>query len=715
MIELKGKNNTAKIFTDTAEAGAIGQVINLCNQEFVAGSQIRVMPDCHAGAGCTIGFTMTITDKVCPNLVGVDIGCTDKDTEYLTPKGWRKISEYDGEKIAVYNKDLDQTVFAKPIAYIRKEGDKFFHLKTKYGVDQMLSEEHTCLVEKGSHHREVSRGKKYTITAKDLYDKHTASKLGFRDNFICEIPHLQTESFSELTEAQIRVQVMVMADGSINKNKCYCHFKKSRKIDRCLSLLRKANIEFQVKDRANGTCEISFVPPVKEKRISYFYNASIGQLGVICDEVMHWDYAVDQNAYCSVYKEDVDFVQYAFATKGFRTSISHDKREGKESYRCLVSLKPRVQIAGTPKTDIEIVDSEDGYKYCFTTHTGFWIMRRNGCICVTGNCGMRTIKLDRKEIDYAKLDQVIRENVPSGMKAHNGRIAKFPRMKELKCFRELRNTAYLERSLGTLGGGNHFIEVDVSENEDKYLIIHSGSRNLGYQVAKIYQKFAIEQCSGKDEMYGRKEQIIARYKEAGRKKEIAGALKRLQKEYAHLRPSILEDLCYLTGQFKDDYLHDMQICQEFARMNRGMIARIIIEEMGFGEVNSFETVHNYINFDDNILRKGAVSANDGEKLLIPINMRDGSILGIGKGNADWNNSAPHGAGRVMSRRKAKELLDVDEFKESMKGVYTTSVGLNTLDEAPMAYKGIDDIIDNIGENVAIIEVLKPEYNFKASE
>lgn len=404
MIELTGKYNTAKVFTDVVEETAVGQIINLCNQEFMEGSRIRVMPDCHAGAGCTIGFTMTVTDKVCPNLVGVDIGC-----------------------------------------------------------------------------------------------------------------------------------------------------------------------------------------------------------------------------------------------------------------------------------------------------------------------GMRTIELGKRDIDYAALDRIIRKHVPHRKNAHEGRQFKFHRLHDLKCFRSLKNTAWFERSLGTLGGGNHFIEVDADEDGGKYLIIHTGSRNLGYQVADYYQRLAIDICSGKDKMFEEKQQIIREYKAEGRKNEIQRALKNLEKHYAHLKPSMPRDLCFLTGEYKDDYLHDMRICQQFAVANRDYIAKIILKHLGGRVLSEFETVHNYINFDDSILRKGAVSANQGEMLLIPINMRDGCILGVGKGNADWNNSAPHGAGRLMSRSKAKDTLDLAEFKQSMEGVFTTTVGLDTLDEAPMAYKRMEDIVDNIADAVTIKKILKPEYNFKASE
>jgi RNA-splicing ligase RtcB len=329
-------------------------------------------------------------------------------------------------------------------------------------------------------------------------------------------------------------------------------------------------------------------------------------------------------------------------------------------------------------------------------------------------CGMLTVNIGKHFIVFQKLDDVIRDFIPFGRNVHEGRVARFD-LTQLKCYRNLKDTKRLERSIGSLGGGNHFIEVDVDDNGDYYLVIHSGSRNLGHQVATYYQNLAVELCSGRDKMYAEQEDIIRTYKEQGRRSEIQNEIKKLMRRYTNLFPSLPEDLCYLTGKYKDDYLCDMELCQRFAIDNRRMMANIIIKKMGFEEEDGFETIHNYISFDDNILRKGAISARGGESVLIPINMRDGCIIGVGKGNVDWNYSAPHGAGRLMSRNKAKEVLKLNEFQDSMNGIFTTSVGQDTLDEAPMAYKSIDDIINNIGDTVIVQQIIKPVYNFKASE
>ena len=331
-------------------------------------------------------------------------------------------------------------------------------------------------------------------------------------------------------------------------------------------------------------------------------------------------------------------------------------------------------------------------------------------------CGMLTIELGQAELDLEKLDHIIRQYIPNGKNVHEGRVVKFPKLQELYCYRDLKDSKRLERSIGTLGGGNHFIEVDIDDDGNKYLIIHSGSRNLGKQVAEYYQNLAVELMQGKDELYKKQQEIIDAYKASGRRKEIQSAIKELHRTFQPNKLGIPKELCYLEGEYREKYLHDMKICQEYAVANRYYIGKIILEHMGINSTtHNFETIHNYIDMESNIVRKGAISAKEGELLLIPINMRDGCIYGRGKGNEDWNCSAPHGAGRLMSRSKAKEDLSLEEFQETMAGIYTTSVGTATLDEAPMAYKPMESIVENIKDTVDIIKILKPIYNFKASE
>ncbi len=326
-------------------------------------------------------------------------------------------------------------------------------------------------------------------------------------------------------------------------------------------------------------------------------------------------------------------------------------------------------------------------------------------------CGMYTVNLGTRKLDLEKLDEIT-HYIPSGKSVWNGRQEKFEDLQALKCYRYLKDTRRLERSLGTLGGGNHFIEIDKSSDGNNYLIIHSGSRNLGKQVAEYYQGLAIELNEGKEEYYLMRDKIITEYKAQGRRSEIQKALDELV--WNKIDSTIPDDLCYLYGKYMRDYLHDVAICQNFARRSRELMAEIIIGKLHCPSKESFHTIHNYIDIDEMILRKGAISAHKGEKVLIPINMRDGSVIAIGKGNPEWNYSAPHGAGRIMSRNKAKETLSLETYQQEMAGIYTTSVNEKTLDEAPMAYKSLNDIIDVIEESVDVIEVMKPIYNFKAN-
>ena len=326
-------------------------------------------------------------------------------------------------------------------------------------------------------------------------------------------------------------------------------------------------------------------------------------------------------------------------------------------------------------------------------------------------CGMYTVKLEDKVLDFEKIDEAC-HFIPSGKRVWDGRIERFP-ITELRCYRYLRDSRRLERSLGTLGGGNHFVEIDQAKDGTYYLIIHSRSRNLGKQVADYYQSLAVDLHKGKEKYFNQRDAIIKTYKEQGRRSEIQDALKELRKNFEEQDLFVPEDLCWLYGSFMEDYLHDVEICQQFARRNREKMAEVLLERTGMRAAESFHTIHNYIDTDERILRKGSIAAHKGEMVLIPINMRDGSVVAVGKGNPEWNYSAPHGAGRLMSRTKAKESIDLEDYKEAMKGVYTTSVGHGTLDEAPMAYKSLEDIIDVIWESVDIIDIMKPVYNFKA--
>jgi RNA-splicing ligase RtcB len=320
-------------------------------------------------------------------------------------------------------------------------------------------------------------------------------------------------------------------------------------------------------------------------------------------------------------------------------------------------------------------------------------------------CGMLATKLEETEIDLKQLDETINRYVPSGFNVHD--TAKF-KSKADKIIAPI-DIALAFRSLGTLGGGNHFIELDRDDAGALWLVIHTGSRHLGLEVAHHYQELGyknLKQGCVREESKA----IIESLKAQGKEKEIQKTLTALHK---NTEPKIPKDLCYVDGSTMDEYLHDMYYTQNHAKLNRKAIADIILDKMGLHMTDSIETIHNYIDIEHKILRKGSVSACAGERLIIPINMRDGSLLCTGHGNPDWNNSAPHGAGRILSRSEAKDKILFKDFEESMKGIYSTSVVESTIDESPMAYKPLNEIIRNIKDTVNIDTVIKPIYNFKA--
>lgn len=331
-------------------------------------------------------------------------------------------------------------------------------------------------------------------------------------------------------------------------------------------------------------------------------------------------------------------------------------------------------------------------------------------------CGMLTTYLGKIDIDYEKLDNYIRENIPCGCnvreKPADEELANSV-LRSLKCRSYIENKERIIKSLGTLGGGNHFIEIDEDEYGGKYLVIHSGSRNLGVQVANYYQEIAVASTLNQSKSLMQKKYEENKYNMINRFKGI-GLEKNLQDIIVMLKEDQTEKdkICYLKGKNFEDYIHDMILCQNFASANRFSIKKDILSQINGAGTYCFETVHNYIS-SDYIVRKGAIKADKGRIVLIPMNMRDGSIIGIGLGNEDWNCSAPHGAGRLMSRIKAKENIDIEEFKNSMNGVYSSTVNEFTLDEAPQAYKPMEEIVEQISDTVKILKVIKPVYNFKA--
>ena len=346
-------------------------------------------------------------------------------------------------------------------------------------------------------------------------------------------------------------------------------------------------------------------------------------------------------------------------------------------------------------------------------------------------CGMRILNLGKlSEIDFHAFHEHIRGNVPSGMIVREDRFGFKPLVgeemdiyreakqlvTELHCYRELKDSGRINKAIGSLGGGNHFIELDKDDEDNVYLVIHTGSRNLGKQVAEIYQAKAVKHLTpGADEFEQTIKNTIDEYKAAGRRDELQSVIKKMRKKHQEAEPRLPAALCYVEGEGREHYLHDMRLCQRWAVLNRKLISLLLLRFFpGVVVKEEFESVHNYIS-DENIIRKGSISAAEGERCIIPLNMRDGSLLCTGKGNPDWNYSAPHGAGRVLRRTQAYEKITMEDFEASMKGIYSESVNDFTRDESPMVYKPAEEIITNIGDTVNIDTIIRPIFNFKASK
>ena len=336
-----------------------------------------------------------------------------------------------------------------------------------------------------------------------------------------------------------------------------------------------------------------------------------------------------------------------------------------------------------------------------------------------------------KDIDFHTFNEFILKAIPSGRNHRSEEylplVQKYMEryseaksiIRQIRCYRELKEVKRLDKSIGTLGGGNHFIELDKDEQGIHYLVVHTGSRNLGKQVAEIYQKLAVKCQSGWAEMMEEQNRLIAEYKQMGRKNELQEVIRNLHNSFRMRKPTIPTELSYLEGNFREDYLHDMRLCQRWAVINRRLIVDLLLDfllENGYvaASNDAFESVHNYIG-DDNIIRKGAISARKGEQCIIPMNMRDGSLICIGKGNEDWNYSAPHGAGRVMSRSQAFKQISMNDFTQSMNGIYSETITEATKDECPMVYKPMDEIIANIADTVDVVNIIEPIFNYKAAE
>lgn len=717
-----------KIFAKTIEDEAIVQIERLCNSDAYRDSRIRIMPDC-------------LPDY----------------SEILTDKGYKKISELTlNDKIANYDSKDGCIFFDFPKNIIKRQkriDEKIYEFYNKVkNISITASENHRMAV----------------IGNMDLKAKE-CNNLIIKD-FIFNGHGLKTNINNLYSNNDIRIISWIVGDGSFkithnNRSDNYrirFGLKKERKINRLLQLLNEENIQYSI-ITDNKQTTITINTKCSKKYLDYlnyrkhfpinFILINREQAKKLLEELIQidGDYETYKNKrgyrLNSKSKEDLDIIQ-AIITINFGKSIIK-KREVSNSFidKSIIYYLNYVndEIIKKDKSGYgknKIIKKEklyNGFLVCIECTSTFFICRQNGLSFITGNChagsgctigttikitdrivpntvgvdihcGMLCINL-HKDIDNVSMqefDKIVNEVVPCGFNIHDNKIYDASLLlNKLNC-KNIVDIDFANKSLGTLGGGNHFIEVDVDDIGNRYLVIHSGSRNLGVRVCNYYQDMSIATLSDNGKEV---KELICRYKKEGRQSEISEALKMLPNK------SIDKELAYLEGGYMTEYIYDMGILKLYAQLNRCLIANSILKRFDklIGDYNysMFETLHNYIDMNGMILRKGAVSAKLGERLIIPMNMRDGSLICIGKGNEDWNYSAPHGAGRLMSRKKAKETLSMNDFNEQMKDIASSSVCESTIDEAPMAYKPMEEIIDCIKDTVEIEQIIKPIYNFKA--
>ena len=691
-----------KLWLDDLEEGALEQAKILANLPF-AFKHIALMSDCHLGYGMPIGGVMATKGVVVPHAVGSDIGCFDMDTEFLSPTGWKKISKWKNEKVMQFHPEINKAEFIKPLNYIKEKCDKFIHIKTKYGIDQMLSEEHRCLVYK--YNKSFDFSDRTVIQAKEIMENHNKLKNGFRHRFMTSFG-VNIDNKLNINDDLLRIYVMFSADGSFSRKRCVLQFKKERKIKRAEKLLKKANIEFNKSIHKNGTVRISFLLNIK-KGLNELWKANQEQLHIISNEVIYWD-GNQKNCFYTSKKEEADFIHYCFSATGKRAVMRLDR--GNE-YRVFKYDNYLVGINSTSKTKIKYKKSIDGYKYCFTVPSSYLVMRRNSNIFITGNCGMCAVKTSLTDIDTETLKEImkeIRKVIPVGKNRHKekqneelmpeitpegGIMTCSASPEQPICRKEKEKALY---SLGTLGSGNHFIEIQKGNDGHIWIMIHSGSRNLGYTVADYYNNVA----------------------------------KKLnEKWFSSVNPK--HDLAFLPLDSEEgkNYMREMQYCVDYALANRKLMMTRI-EEIFANEFDGNDNgerisliefdeminiAHNYAkmenHFGQNLLvhRKGATLAIEKTIGIIPGSQGSKSYIVQGKGNKDSFNSCSHGAGRLMSRTQAKKELSLEKEIANLEkqGILHSIRGVGQLDEAPSAYKDIQEVMANQKDLVEILVELTP--------
>lgn len=695
---IEGKRVPIKIWTHDVEEEAQKQLETVAGLPFIF-HHVAAMPDVHAGWGSTVGSVIATKKAVCPSFVGVDIGCIDGETEFLSPHGWVKIKDYRGQKVCQFDPLTNKGSFCFPSKYIKLPCEEFYHIKSKYGIDLMTDANHKNLVYLYDIKYNFLRYK--TMTTQEIFNEHSRLKLGLRHKFNRAFDLERNNTNIKLNHAELRVMAMVCADGSFDSRneksmRCQLHFKKERKIKRAKLLLKDAKIEFKLTRLEDKTTTIVFQAPMRTKTLSSFWNASMSQVMCILHEVFYWDGNMDQRCYYTRDKSSADFIQYAISALNCGSRMLLDKRkDGSIDYRVFHHAQhTKVGITSTPKTPIKKIKIKNGIKYCFTVPKGFFVIRRNGCVMTTGNCGMHSLKLNMPVEWFdtetlKKLRHSMERSIPTGFNEHKHPLLSSLDWKGWETFsqltpkvRDLKSKAM--KQMGTMGGGNHFIELCHDQNGQMWFMLHSGSRNIGKSVADVH----IE----------RAQHIMEQY----------------------MIPIPNSHLAYLaegTQEFAA-YLHDVQWAQDYALRSREEMMKLALKDIQHTfpqhklEVeHQVNCHHNYIaienHFGENIYvtRKGAVRARPEDWVIIPGSMGARSFIAKGRGEPESFHSSPHGAGRRMSRTKAKATYTVDDLIAQTQGVECRKDS-GVVDEIPGAYKSIDEVIDNSSD------LVEPQFTLK---
>ena len=770
MLEIQGKYNTAKVFTDNIENEAYTQILNMMCQIWAKDMNVAIMPDVHAGKGCTVGTTMTIKDKIVPNLVGVDIGCFTKDTKVALADGrslsFEEMIKENGEYYG-YSLTNEGNVAISKLEFPRKIKENQPLLKITLDNGEIIK----CTYDHIFYKRDMSQIEAqhlkigdslyplYIKKAKDINTDEINCKHKLRNklneyNCVYDVKLNKWSFIHNLADEYNFRNGLTSLSGSFVR-----HHKDFNKYNNNPTNIVRMTFKDHLKLHSSLASEmnklgISGYKAAIKKYPNLCSNA--GKIGASITwnndktektrekakkNITNWNKSKEARKLASERQLKNNTQKFSKwngsewllnrqklsrIRKVFNDIVSNNEKISKDTYE-----KYRINYYNYPywekvekllKTlsftyddvlnnkkplnhrivSIEKIDNED--VYCLTCSEFGNFALSSGVF--VHNCGMLVAKIKTKgHIEFGKLDKLIKEKIPSG-KEHRNDKHRFA--KDFEQFDNLIANVRREElnSIGSLGGGNHFIEVDKDDEGNFYVVIHSGSRHLGVAVCEYWQNVAIKECEQKTQERGA---IVAKYREQGKTdKEID----ELMKDYDHF--SVPKILSYLSGESFNNYLHDMAIVQEFANQNRQAMLDVIIKGMGWKVQEQFTTIHNYIDIKNMILRKGSISAQEGERVIIPMNMRDGSLICIGKGNPEWNYSAPHGAGRLMSRADAKNSISMKDYKDAMKGIYTTCVSSATVDESPMAYKPMEEIIKNIEPTCSIEKIIKPVYNFKAA-